>query len=54
MSDMGMSATNIQSILRHANIATTLGHYVFPHADKTKAGLKKLAEAVRKAYKVKV
>jgi hypothetical protein len=54
LSDMGMSATNIQSILRHANIATTLGHYVFPNADKTKAGLKKLAEAVRKAYKVKV
>jgi hypothetical protein len=50
----GMSATNIQSILRHANIATTLGYYVFPNADKTKAGLKKLAEAVRKTYKVKV
>jgi integrase len=54
LSDMGMSATNIQSILRHANIATTLGYYVFPNADKTRAGLKKLAEAVRKTYKVKV
>jgi integrase len=54
LSDMGMSATNIQSILRHANIATTLGYYVFPNAEKTKAGLKKLAEAVRKTYKVKV
>jgi integrase len=54
LSDMGMSATNIQSILRHANIATTLGYYVFPNAEKAKAGLKKLAEAVRKTYKVKV
>jgi integrase len=54
LSDMGVSATNIQSILRHANIATTLGYYVFPNAEKAKAGLKKLAEAVRKTYKVKV
>jgi hypothetical protein len=54
LGDMGMSATNIQSILRHANIATTVGFYVFPNAVKTKAGLKKLAEAVRKTYKVKV
>jgi hypothetical protein len=51
---MGMSAINIQSILRHANIATTLGYYVFPNAEKTKAGLKKLTETVRKTYKVKV
>ena len=54
LSDMGMSATNIQSILRHANIATTLGYYVFPNAEKTKVGLKKLTETVRKTYKVKV
>lgn len=54
LSDMGMSATNIQSILRHANIATTLGYYVFPNADKAKAGLKQLAETVRKTYKVRV
>lgn len=54
LGDMGMSATNIQSILRHANIATTLGFYMFPNPVKTKAGLKKLAEAVRKTYKVKV
>jgi integrase len=46
LGDMGMSATNIQSILRHANIV--------PNPVKTKAGLKKLAEAVRKTYKVKV
>jgi integrase len=54
LGDMGMNVTNIQSILRHANIATTLAFYVFPNADKTKAGLKKLTETVRKTYKVKV
>jgi hypothetical protein len=50
----GMSAANIQSIPRHANIATTLGYYVFPNAEKTKGRIEKLAEAVRKTYKVKV
>jgi integrase len=54
LSDMGMSLTNIQSILRHASISTTTAHYVFPNPDKTKAGLRKLAEAVRKTYKIKV
>jgi integrase len=54
LSDMGMSATNIQSILRHSNISTTLAHYVFPNEEKAKAGLKKLTETVRKAYRVKV
>jgi hypothetical protein len=51
---MGMSQTNIQSILRHSNIATTAAFYVFPNADKTKAGLQKLMETVRKTYNVKV
>jgi integrase len=54
LSDMGMSATNIQSILRHANISTTQGHYIFPNQDKAKAGLRKLTETVRKTYGVKV
>jgi hypothetical protein len=42
------------SILRHASISTTTAHYVFPNPDKTKAGLRKLAEAVRKTYTIKV
>jgi integrase len=54
LNDMGMSPTNIQSILRHASISTTTAHYVFPTPDKTKAGLRKPAEAVRKTYKIKV
>jgi hypothetical protein len=29
-------------------------YYVFANPDKTKAGLRKLAEAVRKTYKIKV
>jgi hypothetical protein len=49
-----MQAIDIQEILRHANIATTLAYYTFPNPEKAKAGLKKLTETVRKTYKVKV
>jgi integrase len=54
LSDMGMQAIDIQKILRHANIATTLAYYTFPNPEKAKAGLRKLTETVRKTYKVKV
>jgi len=54
LNDMGMNAVDIQNILRHANIATTLAYYTFPNPQKAKAGLKKLTETVRKTYKVKV
>jgi len=54
LNDVGMSLTNIQSILRHASISTTTAHHVFPNPDKAKAELTKLAEAVRKTYKIKV
>jgi integrase len=54
LSDTGMSATDIQRILRHANISTTQGHYIFPNQEKAKSGLKKLTETVRKRYGVKV
>ena len=53
LSDMGVAATDIQSILRHANISTTQGYYIFPNQDKAKAGLKKLTETVRKKYDIK-
>jgi integrase len=54
LNDMGMNAVDIQNILRHSNIATTLAYYTFPNPEKSKAGLKKLTETVRKTYKVKV
>jgi integrase len=54
LNDMGMSAVDIQNILRHANVGTTLAYYTFPNPEKAKAGLKKLTETVRKTYKIKV
>jgi integrase len=53
LNDMGMNAVDIQKILRHANIATTLAYYTFPNPEKAKAGLKKLTETVRKKYGIK-
>jgi hypothetical protein len=51
--DMGMNVVDIQNILRHANIATTQAYYTFPNPEKARAGLKKLAETVRKKYGIK-
>jgi hypothetical protein len=51
---MGVDDSDIQSILRHANIATTQGYYIFPNREKAKSGLRKLTETVRKSYGVKV
>jgi integrase len=53
LSDMGMNAIDIQKILRHANIATTLAYYTFANPEKAKAGLKKLTETVRKKYGIR-
>jgi integrase len=53
LNDMGMNAVDIQKILRHANIATTLAYYTFPNPEKAKAGLRKLTETVRKKYAIK-
>jgi integrase len=53
LNDMGMNAIDIQRILRHASIATTLAYYTFPNPEKAKAGLKRLTETVRKKYGIK-
>ena len=54
LNEMDVDDSDIQSILRHANIATTQGYYIFPNSDKAKSGLRKLTETVRKTYGVKV
>ena len=53
LADMGMRMENVQRILRHANISTTAGFYVFPNDAKMKTGLKRLTETVRKKYGIK-
>jgi len=53
LNDMGMNAIDIQRILRHASIATTLAYHTFPNPEKAKACLKKLTETVRQKYGIK-
>ena len=48
LSEAGVNGKEIQSILRHANISTTMDHYVIPKADRTKAALKKLAKIAKR------
>jgi integrase len=42
LNEPGVSVKEIQSILRHAHVSTTLAHYIIPSPNRTKAALKKL------------
>ena len=44
----------IQSILRHADISTTMAYYVQPNREAGRCGLKKLTDVMLKKYKIKV
>jgi integrase len=48
LNDLGVDTKTIQSILRHANISTTLAFYIIPSKEKAEAGLKKLSKALEK------
>jgi integrase len=48
LNEAGVNGKEIQSILRHANISTTMDHYVVPSPDRTKAALKKLAKIAKR------
>jgi integrase len=44
LNETGVDDTEIQSILRHADISTTQAYYILPNPKRAKAGLKKLGE----------
>jgi integrase len=48
LNEAGVNVKEIQSILRHANVSTTLAHYIIASPDRTKAALKKLAKIAKK------
>jgi integrase len=48
LNDLGVDTKTIQSILRHANISTTLAFYILPSKAKAEAGLRKLSKALEK------
>ncbi len=47
LGELGVEPKTIQSILRHANVGTTLAHYVLPTRASTETALKKLDKAFR-------
>ena len=53
LNEAGVDDTEIQSILRHADISTTQAYYILPSPKRAKAGLKKLGEVARKKYGIK-
>lgn len=49
----GVDNKHIQSILRHADVSTTMAYYVQPDREGAERGLRKLGKAIQKKYKIK-
>ena len=54
LNEAGVDDKTIQSILRHADVSTTMAYYVKPDSERGKRGLKKLTDVLQKKYKIKV
>jgi integrase len=53
LNEAGVDAKEIQSILGHADISTTMAFYVLPDQKQEKAGLKKLEQVAKNKYGIK-
>jgi integrase len=53
LNEMGVDDTEIQSILRHADVSTTQAFYILPNRERAEAGLRKLDKTVRTKYGIK-
>jgi integrase len=53
LNEAGVEGKEIQSILRHADVSTTMAFYVLPDRKQAEAGLKKLEAVARKKYNIK-
>ena len=49
----GVNDKDIQSILRHADVSTTMAYYILPNLERAMAGLKKLDKTLRTKYGIK-
>lgn len=54
LSEAGVDDKDIQLILRHADVSTTLAYYIQPNLERAKVGLKKLDKILRTKYGIKV
>lgn len=52
--EINVKDKEIQEILRHANVSTTLAYYIRPDSERAVAGMKELANAVKSAYAVRI
>jgi hypothetical protein len=50
---MGVNDTEIQTILRHADISMSQAYYILPNLERAKAGTKKLGAVAQKQYGIK-
>jgi integrase len=53
LNEAGVDGKEIQSILRHADVSTTMAFYVLPDQKRAQKGLKKLEQVARKKYNIK-
>jgi integrase len=54
LNEAGVDDKTIQSVLRHADISTTMAYYVQPNREAAKRGLQKLTDVLKRKYRVKV
>ena len=53
LNEAGVDDTEIQSILRHADVSTTQAFYIPPNRERAEAGLRKLDKTLRTKYGIK-
>jgi integrase len=53
LNEAGVDSKEIQSILRHADVSTTMAFYILPDQARAEAGLKKLERVAKKRYGIK-
>jgi integrase len=53
LNDAGVDDTEIQSILRHADVSTTQAFYILPNRERAEAGLRILDKTLRTKYGIK-
>jgi len=54
LNEAGVDDTDIQSILRHADISTTQAYYILPSVKNAEAGMRKLGAVAQKKYGIRV
>lgn len=50
MNEAGVDGREIQGILRHADVSTTMAFYVLPDQKRAEKGLKKLEQVAKTRY----